>query len=42
VRDDAERVRDAEERYAKRFRVPRVNPERVVIEIVVDRVLGLG
>jgi hypothetical protein len=42
VRDDAERVRDAEERYAKRFRVPRVNPERVVIEIAVDRVLGLA
>jgi PPOX class probable F420-dependent enzyme len=42
IRGDAERVRDAEERYAKRFRVPRVNPERVVIEIAVDRVLGLA
>ncbi|MCW0212784.1 MAG: TIGR03618 family F420-dependent PPOX class oxidoreductase [Pseudonocardia sp.] len=42
VRGDAERVRDAEQRYAARFRVPRVNPERVVIEIAVDRVLGLS
>ncbi|MFR9804035.1 TIGR03618 family F420-dependent PPOX class oxidoreductase [Pseudonocardia sp. RS010] len=41
IRDDPESVRDAERRYAARFRVPRVNPERVVIEIRVDRVLGL-
>ena len=41
VRDDPESVRDAEERYAMRYRVPRENPERVVIEIRVDRVLGL-
>jgi PPOX class probable F420-dependent enzyme len=38
---DPESVRDAEERYAKRFRVPRENPERVVIVITVDRVLGI-
>lgn len=36
-RDD---VRDAEERYAVRYRVPRENPKRVVIEIEVSRVLG--
>ncbi|MEU7815560.1 TIGR03618 family F420-dependent PPOX class oxidoreductase [Pseudonocardia sp. NPDC049154] len=41
VRDDPESVRDAEQRYAARFRVPRPNPERVVIEIRVDRVLGM-
>jgi PPOX class probable F420-dependent enzyme len=41
IRDDPESVRDAEQRYAARFRVPRVNPERVVIEIRVDRVLGM-
>jgi PPOX class probable F420-dependent enzyme len=42
VRREPERVRDAEERYAARYRVPRVNPERVVLEIAVDRVLGLS
>ena len=40
VRDDAEAVRDAEDRYARRYRPPRVNPARVVLEIAVDRVLG--
>ncbi len=35
-----EAVRDAEERYAARYRVPRENPLRVVVEIGVDRVLG--
>jgi PPOX class probable F420-dependent enzyme len=40
VRDDAASVRDAEERYAGRYRAPRENPARVVIEISVDRVLG--
>lgn len=33
-------VNDAVERYAVRYRQPRPNPERVVIEICVDRVLG--
>ena len=28
------------ERYARRYRQPRVNPLRVVIEISVDRILG--
>jgi PPOX class probable F420-dependent enzyme len=40
VRDDAEAVREAEERYAARYRRPRENPARVVLEISVDRVLG--
>jgi PPOX class probable F420-dependent enzyme len=40
VRDDAAAVRDAEQRYAVRYRIPRENPSRVVLEISVDRVLG--
>lgn len=40
VRDDAASVADAVERYARRYRTPRENPARVVIEISVDRVLG--
>ena len=42
VSDDPERVAEAVRRYAERYRVPGVNPERVVIEIAVDRVLGRG
>ncbi|MGA9872802.1 MAG: PPOX class F420-dependent oxidoreductase [Rhodococcus sp. (in: high G+C Gram-positive bacteria)] len=33
-------VVDAEQRYAQRYRVPRENPERVVVHIAVQRVLG--
>jgi PPOX class probable F420-dependent enzyme len=40
VRDDADAVHDAEQRYARRYRQPRENPTRVVLEISVDRVLG--
>ena len=40
VRDDAASVADAVERYARRYRQPRVNPARVVLEIAVDRILG--
>jgi F420H(2)-dependent biliverdin reductase len=40
VRDDPAAVREAEERYAARYRRPRENPARVVLEISVDRVLG--
>ena len=40
VRDDPAAVADAVERYARRYRQPRVNPARVVLEISVDRVLG--
>ena len=40
VRDDAAAVADAVARYARRYRAPRENPARVVIEISVDRVLG--
>jgi F420H(2)-dependent biliverdin reductase len=40
VRDDPASVTDAERRYAARYRPPRPNPRRVVIEVVVTRVLG--
>jgi F420H(2)-dependent biliverdin reductase len=40
VSDDPERVAEAVRRYAGRYREPRVNPTRVVVEIAVDRVLG--
>ncbi|WP_278312626.1 pyridoxamine 5'-phosphate oxidase family protein [Lolliginicoccus levis] len=40
VRREPEVVREAEERYAGRYRVPRENPRRVVIEITVTRILG--
>ncbi len=40
VLEDAAAVRDAEERYAVRYRTPRPNPERVVLLVEVDRVLG--
>ncbi|WP_028931690.1 pyridoxamine 5'-phosphate oxidase family protein [Pseudonocardia asaccharolytica] len=42
VREDPESVAEAERRYAMRYRVPRVNPQRVVIEIGIDRLLGLA
>ena len=40
VRDDPASVADAVARYAQRYRTPRENPARVVVEISVDRVLG--
>jgi PPOX class probable F420-dependent enzyme len=40
VRTDAASVADAERRYAERYRRPRENPSRVVLEISVDRILG--
>jgi PPOX class probable F420-dependent enzyme len=40
VRADAAAVADAVARYAVRYRRPRDNPARVVIEISVDRILG--
>ncbi len=40
VSDDPERVEDAVRRYAKRYREPRENPQRVVIEITVTKVVG--
>jgi F420H(2)-dependent biliverdin reductase len=40
VNSEVNAVRDAELRYAQRYRTPRVNPRRVVIEVRVERVLG--
>jgi PPOX class probable F420-dependent enzyme len=40
VRDDPAAVAEAVERYARRYRQPRENPSRVVVEISVDRILG--
>ncbi|MCT2140445.1 pyridoxamine 5'-phosphate oxidase family protein [Dietzia cinnamea] len=38
--DDPDAVREGERRYALRYREPTPNPERVVVAIEVDRVLG--
>ncbi|MER7459915.1 TIGR03618 family F420-dependent PPOX class oxidoreductase [Micromonospora sp. NPDC126480] len=40
LRSDPESVAEAERRYAERYRTPRPNPSRVVIEITVTRLLG--
>ncbi|WP_189867337.1 TIGR03618 family F420-dependent PPOX class oxidoreductase [Streptomyces poonensis] len=40
IKDDPVSVADAERRYAERYKIPRVNPNRVVIEITVSRVMG--
>jgi F420H(2)-dependent biliverdin reductase len=40
VRADVESVREAERRYAERYRTPRENPARVAIRINLTRVLG--
>ena len=42
VSDDPVRVAEAVRRYAERYRQPSENPQRVVLEIAVDRVLGRG
>jgi PPOX class probable F420-dependent enzyme len=38
--DDPARVAEAVRRYAERYRQPKERPDRVAIEIAVDRVLG--
>ncbi|WP_019202913.1 PPOX class F420-dependent oxidoreductase [Tsukamurella sp. 1534] len=40
VLTERDAVGDAERRYAVRYRTPRENPKRVVIEIAIERVLG--
>lgn len=40
VRGDPAAVADAVERYARRYRQPRPNPQRVVLEITVTRLTG--
>jgi PPOX class probable F420-dependent enzyme len=40
VTDDPDRVAEAVRRYAQRYRQPGERPDRVAIEITVDRILG--
>ena len=40
VLDDPDSVREAERRYAERYKVPRENPDRVAVRVTVSRVLG--
>lgn len=40
VTTDRDRCRDAERRYAERYREPKQRDDRAVIEIAVDRILG--
>ena len=40
IRDDPASVAEAERRYAERYRQPRPNPARVVIEVTITKVLG--
>ena len=40
IRDDPAAVAEAERRYAARYRPPRPNPRRVVIEVTITGVLG--
>ncbi len=42
VERDPGAVADAVERYAQRYRQPRENPERVVLVVEVERILGHG
>lgn len=42
VSDDPDDVAEAVARYARRYRQPRENPTRVVIEISVQRALGVA
>ncbi|GAA2510229.1 pyridoxamine 5'-phosphate oxidase family protein [Winogradskya humida] len=40
IRDDPESVAEGEKRYAERYRTPRPNPQRVVIEVSITKVIG--
>ncbi len=40
LNEDPQAIADAVARYAQRYRQPRVNPNRVLIEIVITNVLG--
>lgn len=42
VEDSPAAVLDAEARYAARYRVPRINPTRVVVVLAIDRVISRG
>lgn len=40
VSRDPDQIADAERRYGKRYRAPRINPRRVVLTIAVDKIMG--
>jgi PPOX class probable F420-dependent enzyme len=40
IQEKPDAVADAERRYAQRYRDPRPNPTRVVLQVQVERVLG--
>ncbi|MFL6106914.1 MAG: pyridoxamine 5'-phosphate oxidase family protein [Marmoricola sp.] len=40
ISDEPAAVAEAERRYAERYKVPRVNPNRVAIKISVSKVIG--
>ncbi len=40
LRDDSEAVAEAVARYAERYRPPKTRPDRVVLEIPVDSIVG--
>jgi PPOX class probable F420-dependent enzyme len=40
VLDDEGSVREAERRYAERYKVPRPNPQRVALRVEITRVIG--
>src|ERR1700753_2650089 len=40
IRDEPAEVAEAERRYAARYRTPRPNPRRVVIEVTITRILA--
>ncbi len=40
VSRDAGQIADAVERYAARYRQPRINPTRVAVRMTIDRVMG--
>lgn len=40
VTKESDAVRDAELRYAQRYKTPKANPQRVVIEVEIERVIG--
>jgi PPOX class probable F420-dependent enzyme len=40
VVSDPESVTDAEQRYAQRYRIPKINPKRVVLMVTVTKMMG--
>jgi F420H(2)-dependent biliverdin reductase len=40
IRAEPEPVTEAEKRYAARYRIPRPNPARVVLEVTITKILG--